>query len=106
MSQPCQSARATATSQAEDITAQHITTLQRLDQEYNDLEKTEKSLETCIRELQREEKTLQIALDQSSTSIREQREREKAKNEEEAVARLEGVLMGGDSSSDSEEEKI
>lgn len=102
-----QSARTTTTSQTEDLTQQHITTLQQLDQEYSDLEKVEKSLETYIQELQKEEQILQIALDQSSTSLKEQREREKVKNEEEAVARLEGVLMGGDSSSsDNEDEKI
>ena len=94
-----------STAQTQDLTAQHIATLKRLDEQHNNLSKIENSLEESIQDLQREEKILRMALDQSTISIKEQRERDKTKKEEAAVARLEEALMGGDSS-DSDDEMI
>jgi predicted RNase H-like nuclease (RuvC/YqgF family) len=85
-----------------DATELHTSTLKQLDQQYQSLTKAEQSLEQYIYELQQEEKALRLALHQSSSSLKEQREKEKMKKDEEAVARLEGLLMGGDSSSDSD----
>lgn len=87
----------------QDATELHINTLKQLDQQYYSLTQAEQSLEEYINELQQEENALRLALHQSSTSLKEQREKEKMKKEEEAVARLEGLLMGGDSSSDSDD---
>lgn len=85
-----------------NATELHTSTLKQLDQQYQSLTKAEQSLEQYIDELQQEEKALRLALHQSSSSLKEQREKEKMKKDEEAVARLEGLLMGGDSSSDSD----
>ena len=93
----------TATDTNQNATLDHIQTLACLDKQHDQLTKVEEALETYIQELQAEEKILRTALEQSSTSLKEQREREKIQKEEEAMARLEGVLMGGDSSSDSDE---
>ena len=71
----------------------HIKTLQRLDREYDNLLSAEKNVENYLHQLQNEEASLRLALEQSSTSLKEQREKEAKKKEEEAVARLEEALM-------------
>ena len=80
----------------------HITTLQQLDNEYSNLLTTESNIEKYLNQLQQQEKTLRLAFEQSSTSIKEQREKEAKRKDDEAVARLEEALMmdGGGSSSD------
>lgn len=87
---------------SQDLITRHVETLRYLDQQHKNLTHTENELGKYIQELQHEEKSLRLALDQSSTSLKEQREKEKTKKDEEAVARLENVLMCGDSSSDSD----
>jgi predicted RNase H-like nuclease (RuvC/YqgF family) len=82
---------------------QHIETLKQLDRRHKELRNIEESLQRYLEQLQNEEKSLRVALEQSSTSLKEQREREKSRKEEEAVARLEEALMGGSSSSDENE---
>lgn len=91
--------KSTPDSQSNLIT-HHIQTLKQLDKQNTNLTNIESSLEQAIAELQHEENSLRRAFIQSSTSIKEQREREKKRMEEEAVARLEDVLMGGDSDSE------
>lgn len=71
----------------------HIKTLQRLDREYDNLLSAEKNVENYLHQLQKEEASLRLALEQSSTSLKDQREKEAKKKEEEAVARLEEALM-------------
>lgn len=88
---------------SQDLITRHVETLRYLDQQHKNLTHTENELGKYIQELQHEEKSLRLALDQSSTSLKEQREKEKTKKDEEAVARLENVLMCGDSSSDSDD---
>ena len=85
----------------------HITTLQQLDNEYSNLLTTESNIEKYLNQLQQQEKTLRLAFEQSSTSIKEQREKEAKRKDDEAVARLEEALMmdgdGGSSSSDDDD---
>ena len=73
--------------------SQHITTLQQLDNEYSNLQTTESNIEKYLNQLQEQEKTLRLALEQSSTSIKEQRKKETKRKDDEAVARLEEALM-------------
>ena len=87
----------------QDLTFQHIETLKMLDGQHADLSKIEFLLEDGIEKLESEEKMLRIALDQSTASIKEQREREKIMKDEAAVARLEEALMG-ETSSESDDE--
>ena len=86
----------------------HITTLQQLDNEYSNLLTTESNIEKYLTQLQQQEKTLRLAFEQSSTSIKEQREKEAKRKDDEAVARLEEALMmdgdGGSSSSSSSDD--
>ena len=88
--------------------SQHITTLQQLDNEYSNLLTTESNIEKYLTQLQQQEKTLRLAFEQSSTSIKEQREKEAKRKDDEAVARLEEALMmdgdGGNSSSSSDDD--
>jgi len=88
--------------------SQHITTLQQLDNEYSNLLTTESNIEKYLTQLQQQEKTLRLAFEQSSTSIKEQREKEAKRKDDEAVARLEEALMmdgdGGSSSSSSSDD--
>lgn len=86
-------AQSTAASKSPAAVSHHIQTLQRLDQEYELLLSTEKDIKRYLHQLKREEETLRLALEQSSTSIREQREKETKKTEDEAAARLEKALM-------------
>ena len=65
----------------------------RLDKECDCLVATEKDIKNCLRQLEQEEATLRLALEQSSTSLKEQRQKEAKRKEEEAVARLENALM-------------
>ena len=82
--------------------SQHITTLQQLDNEYSNLLTTESNIEKYLNQLQQQEKTLRLAFEQSSTSIKEQREKEIKRKDDEAVARLEeALMMDGDGSSSS-----
>ena len=86
---------------------QHINTLQQLDTEYTKLCTTEQAIQKYLQQLQDEETKLRLALEQSSTSIKEQREKESKRKDEEAVARLEEALMmndGDDSSEDNNDE--
>ena len=86
---------------------QHINTLQQLDTEYTKLCTTEQAIQKYLQQLQNEETKLRLALEQSSTSIKEQREKESKRKDEEAVARLEEALMmndGDDSSEDNNDE--
>ena len=79
--------------------SQHITTLQQLDNEYSNLLTTESYIEKYLTQLQQQEKTLRLAFEQSSTSIKEQREKEAKRKDDEAVARLEeALMMDGDGS--------
>ena len=79
--------------------SQHITTLQQLDNEYSNLLTTESNIEKYLTQLQQQEKTLRLAFEQSSTSIKEQREKEIKRKDDEAVARLEeALMMDGDGS--------
>lgn len=62
----------------------------------------EESLDQYLDQLQKEEKSLCVVLEQSSWPLKEQRGREKSrKEEEEAVAPLEDALMSEDSRSSS-----
>ncbi|KAL7541145.1 hypothetical protein ACHAXR_012086 [Thalassiosira sp. AJA248-18] len=79
----------------------HISALQRLDKEYGHLRSTEENIETCLHQLQQEEASLRLALEQSSTSLKEQREKERNREDKEAVARLEEALMKDSDSDDS-----
>ena len=80
----------------------HITTLQQLDNEYSNLLTTESNIEKYLTQLQQQEKTLRLAFEQSSTSIKEQREKEIKRKDDEAVARLEeALMMDGDGASSS-----
>ena len=82
--------------------SQHITTLQQLDNEYSNLLTTESNIEKYLTQLQQQEKTLRLAFEQSSTSIKEQREKEGKRKDDEAVARLEeALMMDGDGSNSS-----
>jgi predicted RNase H-like nuclease (RuvC/YqgF family) len=83
------------------LTSQHISTLQHLDKQHKHLLNVEKSLQKYLEELQKEEHALRDALVQSSSSLKEQRERDTKKKEEEALARLEEALMNDDDSDDS-----
>ena len=71
-----------------------LNNLQSLDKEYNHLVATDKDIKYGLCQLEQEEATL-LALEQSSTSLKEQREKEAKRKEEEAVARLENYLMMG-----------
>lgn len=69
--------------------------LEQLDKQHHQLKQLESTLEKYVHQLQDEEKILGLALEQSSTSLREQQDRERSRREEEVVRRLEEVLMGG-----------
>ncbi|KAL3799557.1 hypothetical protein HJC23_008684 [Cyclotella cryptica] len=85
-----------------DTTSQHIQTLEQLDKQHHQLKQLQSTLENYVHQLQHEEKILRLALEQSSTSLKEQRDRERSRREEEAVRRLEEVLMGGGGGSSSD----
>ncbi|KAL7553262.1 hypothetical protein ACHAWF_016517 [Thalassiosira exigua] len=83
----------------------HVSTLRRLDEEYERLISTEENLEKVVCQLQQEEAKLRLALEQSSTSLKEQREKETKRKDQEAVARLEDALMmDGDDSDETGDE--
>ena len=67
----------------------HINTLHKLDKVHVKLISLQNSLQHYLNELQEEETVLWKALEQSSTSLKKQREREIKRKEKEAVARLE-----------------
>jgi hypothetical protein len=84
----------------------HIDALRRLEEEYRHLDHMETIIAKCLSRLRDEEASLRLAHEQSSTSLKEQREMISKRKEDEAVARLEEALMmdGGcsdDSDSDS-----
>merc|ERR1712087_747798 len=83
----------TAASTMPAAVSHHIQTLRRLDQEYELLLSREKDIEHYLHQLKQEEGTLRLALEQSSTSLKEQREKETKRKEDEAAARLEKALM-------------
>ena len=85
--------------------SQHIKTLQQLNNEYKQLQSTEEQLTNYLHKLQQQQTSLQLALEQSSTSIKQQRDKESKLKDDEAVKRLEEALMmndddSGDSDSD------
>jgi len=75
---------------------QHLNTLEHLDKQHQHLRGVERSLQKYLDELQKEEQSLRKALVQSSSTLKDQRETEKKKNEAEALARLEDALMNDD----------
>eukprot|EP00571_Detonula_confervacea_P004966 CAMPEP_0172323532 /NCGR_PEP_ID=MMETSP1058-20130122/48974_1 /TAXON_ID=83371 /ORGANISM="Detonula confervacea, Strain CCMP 353" /LENGTH=266 /DNA_ID=CAMNT_0013039553 /DNA_START=35 /DNA_END=835 /DNA_ORIENTATION=- len=82
-------------------TSHHIDALQRLDKEYDHFLSMEKNIENYLHQMQQEEILLRLALEQSSTSLKEQREKENKRKAEEAMARLEEALMMDVDSDDS-----
>lgn len=90
------------------VVQRHTAALYRLDDEYEQLSVAEKELRVALARMVREESALRAALELSSTSLREQRERGARMREEAAVSRLESALLGddlsdsGSSSSDNE----
>eukprot|EP00985_Skeletonema_marinoi_P002024 scaffold821_cov105-Skeletonema_marinoi.AAC.5 len=76
--------------------SQHWNTLEHLDKQHQHLRGVEQSLQQYLDELQKEEESLKKALVQSSSTLKDQRETEKKKNEAEALARLEDALMNDD----------
>ena len=81
-------------------TAQHINTLEQLNNEYKQLLSTESQLTNYLHQLQQQQTSLQLALEQSSTSIKQQRDKESKLKDDEAVKRLEEALMMNDESED------
>mmetsp|Transcript_8962 Transcript_8962/g.17847 ORF Transcript_8962/g.17847 Transcript_8962/m.17847 type:complete len:142 (-) Transcript_8962:2192-2617(-) len=76
--------------------SQHLNALEHLDKQHQHLRGVEQSLQKYLDELQKEEQSLRKALVQSSSTLKDQRETEKKKNEAEALARLEDALMNDD----------
>jgi len=82
----------------------HIDALRRLEEEYLRLDYMEDDIKECLGRLRDEEASLRLAREQSSTSLREQRELASKRREDEAVARLEeALMMDGDCSDDSDD---
>ena len=86
--------------------SQHIKTLQQLNKEYTQLQSTESQLTNYIQQLQQQQISLQLALNQSSTSIKQQRDKESKLKDDEAVKRLEEALMMNDDSGDSDSSDV
>lgn len=107
MNQPAGPSHSPTTSGPSPATANstishHVSAIQRLDKEYANLTSSEEEIEKCLETLRREESTLRLALDQSSSSLKEQRDREAKRRALEAEERLEkALLMGEDESDDS-----
>ncbi len=78
----------------------HIGTLTHLDDEYVRLKLLGDKLQLYLNELEREERSLKLALEQSSTSLRVKREMDARKKEDMALARLEAALMADSDSED------
>ena len=91
-----------ASTSAKSSVSQQIKTLQQLNNEYTQLQSTEEQLTNYLHQLQQQQTTLQLALEQSSTSIKEQRDKESKLKDDEAVKRLEEALMMNDESDDSD----
>jgi predicted RNase H-like nuclease (RuvC/YqgF family) len=89
----------TTTKSASTI-SQQIKTLQQLNNKYTQLQSTEDQLTKYLHQLQQQQSSLQLALEQSSTSIKEQRDKESKLKDDEAVKRLEEALMMNDESAD------
>lgn len=83
--------------------ADHIDALQRIEDEYRQLTSIEENLKLALIRLRDEETSLRLAHEQSSTSLREQREVISKRKEDEAAKRLQDALMmdDGDDSDDS-----
>eukprot|EP00578_Thalassiosira_sp_NH16_P030246 CAMPEP_0181076688 /NCGR_PEP_ID=MMETSP1071-20121207/553_1 /TAXON_ID=35127 /ORGANISM="Thalassiosira sp., Strain NH16" /LENGTH=123 /DNA_ID=CAMNT_0023157887 /DNA_START=147 /DNA_END=518 /DNA_ORIENTATION=+ len=79
----------------------HINAVRRLDEEYDHLLTVERNIEKSLHQLGQEEASLRLALKQSSTSLKDQREKEAKRKDKEAVARLEEALMMDENSDDS-----
>mmetsp|Transcript_14407 Transcript_14407/g.30264 ORF Transcript_14407/g.30264 Transcript_14407/m.30264 type:complete len:134 (+) Transcript_14407:147-548(+) len=80
--------------------ANHLRALTQLDDEYIQLNILGDKLHEYLNELEREERSLKLALEQSSTSLREQREKDARRKEDMALARLEAALMADSDSCD------
>ena len=76
--------------------ADHIDALQRIEDEYRQLTSIEENLKLALSRLRDEETSLRLAHEQSSTSLREQREMISKRKEDEAAKRLEEALMMDD----------
>lgn len=80
--------------------ANHLRALKQLDDEYIQLNSLGGKLHEYLNELEREERSLKLALEQSSTPLREQREKDAMRKEDMAIARLEAALMADSDSDD------
>ncbi|KAL3827381.1 hypothetical protein ACHAXA_003115 [Cyclostephanos tholiformis] len=78
----------------------HIDALKRLEREYRRLNYLEDNISKCLSMLRDEEISLRLGHEQSSRSLRQQREYKSKRMEDEAVARLEKALMMDEDSSD------
>ena len=97
----------TKTSTRESTSSQHIKTLQQLNNEYSQLQSTESQLTNYLHHLQQQQTSLQLALEQSSTSIKQQRDKESKLKDDEAVKRLEeALMMNDDESGDSDRDDV
>ena len=77
------------------------------DKEYKQLQSTEEQLTNYLHQLQQQQISLELALEQSSTSIKEQRDKESKLKDDEAVKRLEeALMMNDDDSSDSDRDDV
>jgi len=90
-----------AQSSSNSMISQHLNALEHLDKQHQHLRGVEQSLQKYLDELQKEEQSLRKALVQSSSTLKDQRETEKKKNEAEALARLEALMNDDDDDSDS-----
>jgi len=96
----------TSTKTTSTSISQHIKTLQQLNNEYKQLQSTEEQLTNYLHQLQQQQTSLQLALNQSSTSIKQQREKESKLKNDEAVKRLEEALVMNDDSDDSSDSDV
>jgi len=94
--QSTQPSPSSSAQKSNSMLSQHLNTLEHLDKQHQHLRGVEQSLQKYLDELQKEEQSLRKALVQSSSTLKDQRETEKKKNEAEALARLEDALMNDD----------
>lgn len=85
--------------------ASHLATVRKLDREYSALDAMEAELLRALQEAKDDEIRIRQAMQLSSETLAERREREAAERDRAAVERLESALMADDDS-DSEDDKV
>jgi len=108
--QPSSAANNTASTGTADPSApadeaSHLATVRKLDREYAALDATEAALLRALQEAKDDEMRIRQAMQLSSETLAERRDREAAERDRAAVERLESALMADDDS-DSEDDEV